>query len=104
MSTGRFGYGDTWVVCGPCMWPPGIVINFLSQISRQTYIETRQPRPFEEWIEKGNQRDANLCGAYARPTNERSLVRGNGGYNQGYCAYFAKGCGDWVFAGINGVG
>jgi hypothetical protein len=26
-----------------------------------------QPRPFEEWIEKGHQRDANLCGAYARP-------------------------------------
>jgi len=22
-----------------------------------------QPRPFEEWIEKGHQRDANLCGA-----------------------------------------
>jgi len=28
-----------------------------------------QPRPFEEWIEKGHQRDANLCGAYARPTD-----------------------------------
>jgi len=26
-----------------------------------------QPRPFEEWIEKGHQRDANLCGSYARP-------------------------------------
>jgi len=37
-----------------------------------------QPRPFEEWIEKGHQRDANLCGAYARPTDERSLVRGGG--------------------------
>jgi len=24
-----------------------------------------QPKPFEEWIEKGHQRDANLCGAYA---------------------------------------
>ena len=38
-----------------------------------------QPRPFEEWIEKGHQRDANLCGACARPTDERSLVRGTGG-------------------------
>jgi len=28
-----------------------------------------QPRPFEEWIENGHQRDANLCGAYARPTD-----------------------------------
>ena len=41
-----------------------------------------QPRPFEEWIEKGHQRDAHLCGAYARPTDERSLVRAGGGYNQ----------------------
>jgi len=41
-----------------------------------------QPRPFEEWIEKGHQRDAHLCGAYARPTDERSLVRGGGEYNQ----------------------
>jgi len=34
-----------------------------------------QPRPFEEWIEKGHQRDANLCGAYVRPTDERFLVK-----------------------------
>jgi len=73
-------------------------------MSRQTYIETMQSTPFEEWIEKGHQRDANLCGAYARPTNERSLVRGGGGYNQGSFVYFAKGCGDWVRAGVNGVG
>jgi len=53
-----------------------------------------QPRQFEEWIEKGHQRDVNLCGAYARPTNERSLVRGGGGYNQGCFVYFAKGCRD----------
>jgi len=50
-------------------------------------------RPFEEWIEKGHQQDANLCGACARPTGERSLVRGGGGYNQGSCVYFAKACG-----------
>ena len=49
-----------------------------------------QPRPFEEWIEKEHQRDANLCGAYARPTNERSLMRGGEGYNQGSFVYFAK--------------
>jgi len=52
-----------------------------------------QPGPFEEWIEKGHQRDANLCGAYARPTDERSLVRGGGGYNQGSVVYLAKACG-----------
>jgi len=52
-----------------------------------------QPRLFEEWIEKGHQRDANLCGAYARPTNERSLVRGRGVYKQGSFVYFAKACG-----------
>jgi len=33
-----------------------------------------QHRPFEEWIEKGYQRDANLCGACARPIGEHSLV------------------------------
>ena len=48
---------------------------YVSQVSRQTYIETMQPRLFEEWIEKGHEQDTNLCGAYARPTNERSLVR-----------------------------
>jgi len=62
-----------------------------------------KPRPFEEWIEKGHQRDANLCSAYARPTDERSLVRADGGYNQRYFVYFDKGCGGWVFAGVNGV-
>jgi len=55
----------------------------VSQVSRQAYIETMQPRLFEEWIEKGHQQDANLCSAYARPTDERSLVRGGEGYNQG---------------------
>ena len=49
-----------------------------------------QPRLFEEWIEKGHQRDANLCCAYARPTDKRSLVRGGGEYNQGSFVYFAK--------------
>jgi len=34
-----------------------------------------QPRPFEEYIKKGHQLDANLCGAYARPTDERTWVR-----------------------------
>jgi len=75
----------------------------VSQISRQTYIETMQPRPFEEWIEKGHQQDANLCGACARTTDKHSLLRGGGGYNQGSCVYFVKACGDWVFAGVNGV-
>jgi len=44
-----------------------------------------QPRPFEKWIEKGHQRDANLCGACARPTDERSLVRGGGGTTRFLC-------------------
>jgi len=70
---------------------------------QQTCIKTMQLRPFEEWIKKGHERDANLCGAYARPINERSLVRGRGGYNQGSFVYFAKACGGWVFAGVKGV-
>jgi len=48
-----------------------------------------QPRLFEEWIEEGHQRDANLCGAYTRPTDEHSLVRGGGEYNQGSFVYLA---------------
>jgi len=33
-----------------------------------------------------------MCSACARPTDsdERSLVRGEGEYNQGFCVYFAK--------------
>jgi len=61
-----------------------------------------QLRPSKEWIEKGYQRDANLCGACARPTDERTLVRGGGGH-KGSCVYFAMACGGWVFAGVNGV-
>ena len=53
-----------------------------------------QPRPFEEWIEKGHQRDANVCGAYTRPTDKHSLVRGGEGYKQGSFVCFAKGYGD----------
>ena len=63
-----------------------------------------QHRPFEEWIEKGQQRDADLCGACSSPTDERSLVRGEGGYNKGSFVCLAKACGGWVLAGVNGVG
>jgi len=52
-----------------------------SQISRQTYIETIQPRLFEEWMEKRHQQDTNLCGACARPTDEHPLVRGAGEFS-----------------------
>jgi len=76
----------------------------LFEVLRQAYIKTMQPRPFEEWIEKGHHRDANLCGVCARPTHENSLMRGGGGYNQGSFVYFAKACGGWVCAGVNGVG
>jgi len=95
------------VLCRPCKWVPDAVIIFLcvTNITSNMYRNlAMQPRPFEDWIEKGHKRDANLCGAYARPTNERSLVRGRGGYNQGSFVYFAKACGGWVFAGVNGVG
>ena len=93
--TCQFGYG---VVPGCCADPVSgyqMLSSYfnVSQVSRQTYIETMQPRLFEKWIEKGHQQDANLCGAYACPTNERSLVRGRGGYNQGSFVYVAKACG-----------
>jgi len=96
MSTGQFWYGS---VPGCCVDPVcGYQILssyfYVSQVSRKTFIETIQPKPFEEWIEKGHQRDANLCGTYARHTNERSLVRGRGGYNQGSFVYFANRVGD----------
>jgi len=48
---------------------------YVSQVSRQTYIETMQPKPFEEWIEKGHQRDANLCVAYARCMVQIDMVQ-----------------------------
>jgi len=94
--TCQFGYGG---VLGCCLDPVSgyqmlSSYFYVFQVSRQTYIETMQPKPFEEWIEKGHQRYANLCSAYARPTNERSLVRGRGGYNQGSFVYFGKACGD----------
>jgi len=95
MSTGQFEYGGVPGCCVDPVCGYQILSSYfhVSQVSRQTYIETIQPRPFEEWIEKGNQRDANLCGTCARPTNERSLVRGGGVYNQGSFVYLAKACG-----------
>jgi len=103
MSTGQFGYGGIPGCCVDPVCGYQILSSYfhVSQVSRQTYIETIQPRPFEEWIEKGHQRDANLCGAYARPTNEHSLVRGGEGYNQGSFVYFTKACGGW--AGLSSV-
>jgi len=97
MSTGQFGYGG---VPGCCVDPVcGYQILssqfYVSQVSRQTYIERMQPRPFEEWIEKGHQQDANLCSVYIRSTDERSLARGGERYNQG-CLYTLprrEGCG-----------
>ena len=94
MFTGQFGYGG---VPGCCV-DPACGYQILSSC-----FETMQPRPFEEWIEKGHQRDANLCGAYARPTDERSLVRGGGEYNQDSFVYSAKACGGWVIVGVNEV-
>jgi len=61
---------------------------YVSQLARQTYIWTMWQRPFGEWIEKGHQRDANLCGACARPTDERSLVRGGGVQPRLFCILF----------------
>jgi len=91
MSTGQFGYGGVPGCCVDPVCGYRILSYFdVSQVSRQTYIETMQPRPFEEWIEKGQQRDANLCGAYARSTDEHSLASGGEGYNQGSFVYFAK--------------
>jgi len=54
-------------------------------------------------LKRGSKEDTNLCGTCARPTDERSLVRGVVGYNQGSCVYLAKGCWCRVFAGVNGV-
>jgi len=53
------------------------------------YIETMQLRPFEEWIEKGHQRDANLCGACARPTDKRSLVSIRNAISF-FCSFFLR--------------
>jgi len=47
-----------------------------------------QHRPFEEWIEKGHQQDANLCSAYARPKDERG--EGRRGVQPRLFVYFAK--------------
>jgi len=76
---------------------------FVSQVSRQTYIETMQHRPFEEWIERGHQRDVNLCGAYARPTDERSLVRAGEGYNQGSLYTLPRREGMWMGSVLSDV-
>ena len=68
----------------------GVILLCVTNITSYIYIETMLIRPFEESIKKRHQRDANLCGTCARPTDERSLVRGGGEYNQGSFVYSAK--------------
>ena len=55
MSTGEFGYGGLpgWCVDPACGYQASSSYFNVSQISRQTYIETMQPRLFEECIKKG---------------------------------------------------
>ena len=95
MSTGQYVYGGIpgWCLDPACGYQVSSSNFYVSQISLQTYIETIQPGPFEEWIKKGQQRDANLCGACARPTDERSLVRGGGGYNEALVYTLPRGVG-----------
>ena len=80
MSTGQFVYGGVPGCCVDLVCGYQILSSYfyVSQVSRQTNIETIQPRPFEVWIEKGHKRGSFL--------------------------YFAKACGGWMFAGVNGVG
>ena len=53
-----------------------------------------QPRPFEEWIEKGHQRDANLCGAYVRDVGGEG-VGVKCGCMQGCCEGARPGVRSW---------
>jgi len=100
----------TWVLCRPCKWVPDVVIRVIflciASITSNIYPNwAMQPRLFEEWIEKGHQRDAILCGVYARPTDERSLVRGGEGYNQDSLYTLPKREGMWrgsVFSDVWG--
>jgi len=82
---GAYQGGDVTVSVGV-----GVILLWVTNMTSNIYIETMLTRPFEEWIKKRHQRDANLCGACARPTDERSLVRGGGEYNQGSFVYSAK--------------
>ena len=57
-------------------------------------------------LKSGSKRDTNETPTYAVPVHAPQTnisLSGGGGYNQASCVYFAKGCGGWVFAGINGV-
>jgi len=91
----------------------GIVIILLC-VTSITYIKTMQPRLLEEWIEKGHQRDDTLCGASATrrhpvrcqctPHSRTLFGEEKRECNQDSCVYVPKGCGGWVFAGVNGVG
>jgi len=55
MSTVQFGYGGVPGCCVDpvCGYQMLSSYFYVLQVSCQTYIETMQPRPFEEWIEKG---------------------------------------------------
>jgi len=72
-------------------------------------------RMFHEWIQGCNQQDDNICGACARPRDERSLVpqgcgrwaalvlRGVKENTTKTSCMLAKGWWGWVFANVDGV-
>jgi len=96
MSTGQFRYGGVPGCCVDPVCGYQILLSYfyVSQVSRQKYIKTMQPRPFEEWIEKGHQqRPTCAVPMHAPQTNAlSSRRRGGGGYKQGSFVYFAKAC------------
>ena len=90
MSTGEFGYGG---VPGCCvdLYVGTRYCHHIFMCHKYDVKHTSKQCNLDR-LKSEHQRDANLCGAYARPTDERSLVRGGGGYNQGSFVYFAKAC------------
>jgi len=80
----------TCVVDTPSVQSDTIIIPDMSQTSRLTYPKQRKLDRLKgessesSWRLVGcDQRDANLCVACARPTDERSLAKGGGGEQRG---------------------
>ena len=90
--TCQFGYG---VVPGCCADPVSgyqmlSSYFYVSQVSRQTYIETMQPRPFEECSEKGTHTRRQPVRCLCMPHKRTLFGEGRRGVQPRLFVYFAN--------------
>jgi len=96
MWTGQFGYRwRTWVVCGPCMWVPGIVIMF--SMCHKYHVKHTSKHGNLDRLKSGSKRDTNetpICAVPMHAPQTNALWWGEmGGTTKAIVYTLARGVG-----------